>query len=179
MHRNDKSNFLLYIEPKVSDKLETPINDEVTLLMDTAFQEATKGCANYSVPYYIDTSLNSIAFRSGDGYRGEHGTDCGESSDNHDYLLKNGLIVNSLCIFYVKWYRNSIHENDWMKLKELSEFYNVKINIPDKFPDSPPSTKKDIRNSMEKLKDIMVDELSKNISRNIVDRIKKLANDKK
>lgn len=162
MHRNDKSKFLLYIEPKKEEKLIEPINDELTKLMGLAFSQAKRGAANYSD---IDEPEN---FKD-DGWRGWHDTDCGETSDNHDYLLQNGLIVNSLCVFYVKWYRNSIHENDWNKLKQLGNYYDVDIQLPDKFPNSLPSTKpKTYEKNMNNLETLVVDELAKTIDRNIV-----------
>jgi hypothetical protein len=33
MHREDNSKYLLYIEPKVIDKLKEPINDELVEIM--------------------------------------------------------------------------------------------------------------------------------------------------
>lgn len=176
MHRNDKSNFLLYIEPKASEKLEKPIIDEVTSLIELAFQEATRGSANYDgspyPDYIIEKFGNSDMFREGSGFMGTHRTECGERSDNHDYQLKNGLIVNSLCVFYVKWYRNSIHENDWMKLKQLGDYYDVDINLPDVFPNSSPTTEKDTIDPMQKIQDVMVEALAKDIEKNIIERLK-------
>lgn len=164
MHRNDKSNFLLYIEPSIEDKLIRPIDDELIDLMELAFSKSQVGSANYS-------GINDEeSFHMESGWSGSHQTLCGENSSNHDYLLENGMIVNSLCCFYVKWYRNSIHENDWEKLKKLSEFYNIKISIPNTFPFSKPSNKKDDNNIVNSL----VDELTISINKHILDKIKKL-----
>ena len=128
MHRNDDSLFLLYIEPRKEEKLKEPIDDDVTRLMELAYSKSTSGGANYS-------SLNEIPrFTFKDGWRGWHSTECGEESDNHDHILQNGMIVNSLCVFYVRWYRNSIHENDWNKLKSLGEFYGINVELPNVFP---------------------------------------------
>jgi hypothetical protein len=48
MHRNDKSRFLLYIEPSKNEKSLEPILDNITLLLEHAFSKAKKGNANYS-----------------------------------------------------------------------------------------------------------------------------------
>jgi len=130
MYRNDTSKFLLYIEPKKEEKLKNPIEDKLTDLMELSFNKSKTGSANYS-----DVNEKEY-FHQNDGWRGWHSTDCGEKTTNHDYELENGMIVNSLCIFYVKWYRNSIHENDWKKLIELGKFYNIFIQSPETYPDS-------------------------------------------
>lgn len=121
MNRNDKSKYLLYIEPDIKDKLETPIEDNITSLVEMALSKAEKGTARYS-----NLSDNGT-FRGGCGYKGSHRTDCGVRSTNVDYLLENGMITNSLAPFYVKWYRYSIPENDMNKIRELAEFYNYDL----------------------------------------------------
>ena len=165
MHRNDSSRFLLYIEPKKEEKLKKPIVDDLTLLITKAMSESIQGSANYS-------NINLPEEFYNDGFMGEHETDCGEESDNHDYLLKNDMITNSLSIFYVKWYRNSIHENDWKKLKQLGDFYNININLPETFSNSPESTKpKTHEEHMKGIIDMMVEELGKNIELDIINKI--------
>ena len=101
MVSNDK-NFLLYIEPKKEDKLETPINDELTSLMEMALSKA------------------KVIAR----YRGWHTVDCGQRSDNRDYLLENGMQTNNLAPFYLRWYRYSIPESEMKKVEELRRFYS-------------------------------------------------------
>jgi len=44
MHRDDKSKYLLYIEPKKEDKLETPVDDNITKLRDTKINQILDGC---------------------------------------------------------------------------------------------------------------------------------------
>ena len=120
MHREDNSRFLLYIEPKKEDKSQQPINDEITEIMELALKEAESGTGSYS-------SLDTVEyFRSGDAYLGFHSTDCGEISANNDYLLKNGMITNSLCSFYLKYYRNVIPQTEINKVNKLVEFYKEK-----------------------------------------------------
>ena len=102
MHREDNSKYLLYIEPPAQDKLQEPINDELTQLMEMALSKSTQGTANYS------NLGDSGSFRKGSGFKGSHRTECGESSSNMDYLLENGMITNSLAPFYLKWYRTPI-----------------------------------------------------------------------
>lgn len=120
MHREDNSRFLLYIEPKKEDKSQNPINDEITEIMELALSEAESGAASYS-------SLDTVEyFRSGSGFRGFHETECGERSSNKDYLLKNGMITNSLCSFYLKYYRNVIPVTEMNKVTNLVKFYKNK-----------------------------------------------------
>ena len=120
MHREDNSRFLLYIEPMKEDKSENPVNDEITEIMELALSEAESGAASYS-------SLDTVEyFRSGHAYRGIHHTDCGEKSANRDYLLKNGMITNSLCSFYLKYYRNVIPVTEMNKVTNLVKFYKNK-----------------------------------------------------
>ena len=99
MHREDDSNYLLFIEPSALDKLKEPINDELTVLMEMALSKAKLGTSHYS-------SLDDRGtFRQSSGFRGSPCTECGERSSNVDYLLENGMITNSLATFYLKWYR--------------------------------------------------------------------------
>jgi len=135
MHREDDSKYLLYIEPKSSDKLETPIDDEITQIMELALSKAKKGIANYSSLtdvgdgydwMYKDKAIRVPSFREKNGYMGYHVTECGKLSTNRDYLLENGMITNSLAPFYLKWYRYSIPESEMRKVNELINFYNKK-----------------------------------------------------
>jgi hypothetical protein len=117
MHREDNSKYLLYIEPKASEKLKEPINDELTELMEMALSKSEKGTGRYS-------DINDMGtFRGGSGYKGLHGTECGQISTNGDYLLENGMITNSLVPFYLRWYRYSIPETEMKKVLELQKFY--------------------------------------------------------
>ena len=121
MHRNDKSKFLLYMEPKKEEKSSQPIDDDVTILLTLAVRKAKSGAANYS------ELKEPPSFREGGGWKGFHTTDCGERSDNKDHQLQNGMITNSLAPFYVRWYRNSIHQNDWNKIINLGAFYGTDV----------------------------------------------------
>lgn len=117
MHREDKSRYLLYIEPLKKEKLTSPVNDELTKLMEKALENSVQGSANYS-----DTN-DEGSFVENSAYKGFHTTDCGETSSNKDYLLENGMITNSLAPFYLRWYRNSIPETDIEKLMALKLYY--------------------------------------------------------
>lgn len=132
MQRNDKSVFLLYIEPHESEKLKEPILDDLNALMTLAFSKGKRGAANYS------DLKNEPKFREDDAYRGWHNCN-GEDSDNRDYLLENGLITNSLCTHYIQFYRNSINKNDINKLKELAKFYNMCIDFSKIIPNERPT----------------------------------------
>ena len=133
MHREDNSKYLLYIEPKAVDKLQEPINDELTQMMERALTKSKKGAANYSqledkgdgYDWNYNGQIRRVpSFREGTAYRGTHRTECGERSSNCDYLLENGMITNSLAPFYLRWYRYSIPESEMNKVKQLMEFYN-------------------------------------------------------
>lgn len=117
MHRVDNSRFLLYLEFDKELKSDEPIIDEMTVIMELAFDEATSGTANYR---YVDEEEH---FDDRSAYKGWHRTECGENSSNKDYLLKNGMITNSLCIFYLKYYRDSIPESELEKVNKLVNFY--------------------------------------------------------
>lgn len=133
MHREDNSKYLLYIEPRSKDKLQEPINDELTEMMEKALTKAKKGTANYSQLEDKGDGFDWIhngetrrvpSFREGNGgYKGIHYTECGERSSNCDYLLENGMITNSLSPFYLRWYRYSIPESEMKKIHQLMEFY--------------------------------------------------------
>lgn len=115
MHREDTSNYLLYIEPQKEEKLFEPIEDEWTELMETVFNrnDTIIGVSGYS------NLTDNESFYEGGGFRGWHTTNCGMMSDNYDHKLFNGMITNSLCSFYLKYYRNSISANEWIKLNKL------------------------------------------------------------
>ncbi len=117
MHRPDTSIFLLYIEPLKEEKSETPVCDELTRIMKLALSEARHGVSNYNKPN------EHPVFHECAGYRGYHSSDCGEKSDSCDFLLKNGLITNSLSAFYLKFYRNSIPSSEMKKVEKLVAFY--------------------------------------------------------
>ena len=121
MNRNDNSKYIIYIEPKREEKLKSPINDELTSLMEMAISKAKKGTSLYM------ESKDNGSFRENMSFKGVHRTSCGEISSSHDFLLENGMITNSLAPFYLRWYRYSIPENDMIKIKQLEKFYEVRF----------------------------------------------------
>lgn len=119
MHRTDTSKYLLYIEPPANEKLETPVVDSLVTMMEYALSTAKKGASRYS-------NLNDEGtFLLDTGFKGCHFTECGERSTNHDYLLENGMITNSLAPFYLKYYRNSIPKSELWKLEQLKIYYKL------------------------------------------------------
>ncbi len=117
MHRIDNSKFLLFIEPKKEEKLQNPVKDELTELMKYALGRAKTGTSNYS-------NLGANPFFSiGSGFKGTHVTSCGQRSSNVDFLLENGMITNSLAVYYLEYYRNSIPDSEMKKVLELKNFY--------------------------------------------------------
>lgn len=102
--------------------------------MEYALSKAVKGTSRYhnlsddgdGFEFTQQNGLTRIwpSFNDkGKGYMGSHNTECGERSDNYDYLLENGMITNSLAPFYLKWYRYSIPESEMKKVNELYKFY--------------------------------------------------------
>jgi hypothetical protein len=120
MHRDDKSKFLLYMEPK--GKFKAPVNDELTNIMEWALSQAKEGAANYNDP----NPNPEVNFSEGVAYKGVHRCSCGEVGGNKDYILENGMITNELCVHYVQWHRDEINDNDKEKLFELFKFYKLK-----------------------------------------------------
>lgn len=118
MVRDDKSKFLLYIEPVLEQKNGIAINDEYTTLFRLALSEAKLGKSNFK-----DTSGNPVEFKKGNKHRGTHKCCDGIESSQQDYLLPTGLITNSLCIHYIMFYRQAITKNDWDKIAELQRHY--------------------------------------------------------
>jgi hypothetical protein len=130
MKRNDQSPYLLYIEPKKEQKSDHPVEDELLYALEKAMEEALRGSARYS-----DLEDNG-SFREGSGYRGSHTCDDGKSSDNHDYLLPNGLITNSLAPYYLAWYRRAVPMNDIKKLEMLRDWYRLPQETRDSMKNS-------------------------------------------
>jgi hypothetical protein len=135
MHREDNSKYLLYIEPKVNEKLTEPINDELVECMEMALSKSQKGAARYSdindmgdgFDWNHNGQIRKVpSFSNRSAYKGSHRTECGERSSNCDYLLENGMITNSLAPFYLKWYRYSIPVSEMIKVEMLLEFYKNK-----------------------------------------------------
>lgn len=121
LHRIDNSRFLLYIEPSSIQKSEHPIDDEIVKIVTDCFNKAKIGTADYS-------NLESNgSFTECDGWRGRHTTDCGERSECHDYLLGNGMITNSLCVFYLRYYRDAIPGSEMQKVIDLIEHENGNV----------------------------------------------------
>jgi hypothetical protein len=113
MNRIDDSKYLLFIEPKLKEKLASPVEDELTKFMEEQLKNAKEGTSNYS------NLSDEGNFVEGFGYKGSHSTECGERSTNKDYLIDGGYITNSLAPFYLKWYRNSIPLSEIMKILSI------------------------------------------------------------
>lgn len=145
MHRNDSTNYFLYIEPNLVEKSEFPIDDEYTKAIEYFFKRSKSGGANYSKLDDLGT------FDEGNGWRGFHMNCDDERSDNHDYLLENGYITNSLCVYYVCWFRQAITGHNLEKLENLRSLYVQKMESL--FP-SEPVTQAEIELAKEILKKI-------------------------
>ena len=122
MHRNDKSFYFLYIEPSVEDKSDQPLDDIYTESIRYFLDNAKIGGSHG----YSNLKCQGDHFTEGAAFLGCHKNCDGERSDNHDYLLENGFITNSLCVHYVRWFRKSITGENLQKLKVLKELYETK-----------------------------------------------------
>ena len=116
MIRNDESKFFLYMEPKGTPT--KPVNDALTQFIKKALSDATQGTANYS-----SVGEPEKFYDNGGGYKGCHHCACGEHGGNYDYLLKNGMITNDLCVHYIACHRDELSKSDRIKLAELIHFY--------------------------------------------------------
>lgn len=123
MHRNDDSNYFLYIEPILEEKSIIPIYDDYTSAVSWAFIESTPGAIyGYSD---LDSNGDRRDFHIDASWRGVHENCDGHRSTNHDYLLKNGYITNSLCVHYVTWFRTSIIGHNLEKLEKLKLWWSL------------------------------------------------------
>jgi len=104
----DLSNkYFLMIEPdKLGIPSDNPTEDEITNKVDFIFSKCIN--PNYS-------------------YRGAHRTKCGKFSDNNDWILPNGMTTNSLCTYYVRYYRLFIPESEIEKINKVYEEINKMI----------------------------------------------------
>lgn len=59
-------------------------------------------------------------FVSGSGFKGYHTTDFGKASTGYDYLVKNGIMTNSLAAFFMQYYRDSITETEIKKANDVA-----------------------------------------------------------
>jgi len=116
MHREDDSNFLLYMEPK--NPKQDYIDDELTETIKKAFEKSKSGIA-----YYSNLKDNGEFTEGRGGWRGWHVCGCGECGGNKEYLLENGMITNYLCVHYVAEHRDEIPKSELLKLKKLVEYY--------------------------------------------------------
>jgi hypothetical protein len=87
MHRNDNSNYFLYIEPSLQEKSLEPVNDIYTEAIEYFFNKSTRGCG-----WFSNLKSNGVDdFTVGFAYKGCHSCSDGEQSSNVDYLLENGF----------------------------------------------------------------------------------------
>ena len=130
MHREDNTKYLLYIEPKVSDKLKEPINDDLTKMMEVALSKSQEGVARYS-----DTS-DSGSFQKGSGYKGSHSTECGQRSSNKDYIVDERVFNKEDYPDFINWYIKNINWCDlpshimtsFMSLEDYAKYTEEVIN---------------------------------------------------
>lgn len=88
--------YFMMIEPDGDGEPTTePVDDELTGKVDYIFSKCTP--SRYC-------------------YRGFHMTRCGKFSDNHDWILCNGMITNNLCTYYIRHYRKFIPKSEIEKI---------------------------------------------------------------
>jgi hypothetical protein len=94
---NLSEQFLLMIEPdQEGPPSESPVDDELTREID-----------------YIYSKCNPSEYACA----GTHRTRCGKNSD---WILPNGVITNSLCKYYVRFYRDFIPESE---IDKINRYY--------------------------------------------------------
>lgn len=88
---------------------------------DPEAREAIKKLAKSEA---INDEMTSMAIRvmaravikPGYAYKGFHICSCGELSDNHDWVMPDGRITNSLVVHYVQCHRSEIPRSEIAKL---------------------------------------------------------------
>ena len=96
---HDTSNkYFLQIEPdKNAEPSANPIDDDIT--------DAVKHILSCTV--------------EGEGYFGWHETKCGQESGCRDLILPNGMITNSLALYYIRYYRHAIPQEEFDKIEAI------------------------------------------------------------
>lgn len=92
--------YLLQIEPdKDSEPSTEPVDDDIT------------------------DAVKYILSCAGEGpmYRGFHVTKCGKASGCCDLILPNGMVTNSLALYYIRYYRHAIPEEEFKKISAIRE----------------------------------------------------------
>lgn len=91
---------LLYVEPTAKTSKE-PTIDSLTKKMTAAFR-----VADSDMPF---------------GFGGVHVCACGAKSEAKDFVLPNGLIINSLCVHYLAFHRDEIPHDQLLKVAQFKE----------------------------------------------------------
>lgn len=121
MVKQDNSRFLLFIEPKKEEKSKDPTIDTLESRMESVIQSGERGIL-------LEEGGGEYLFDKGNTWRGFHTTDCGEKSSNQDILLENGMITNSLAVFYLTWYRDSIPNRDIEMLQSMLQLSDLEVS---------------------------------------------------
>jgi hypothetical protein len=101
--------YLLMIEPDQEGiPSEKPIEDELSRKVD-----------------FIFSKCKPSTYASA----GTHKTRCGKYSDNVDWILPNGIITNSLCKYYIKFYREYIPSSEIDKVNTLFDKLHEKTQL--------------------------------------------------
>lgn len=124
MQRDDKTKFLLFVQPTIDQKAQRPINDEFAILLRAAVADAKMGTSNVHEPMQTE-----VIFKEGKTYwqilgiPGVHTCCDGVQSANYDLLLPGGYLTNTLCVHYMMFFRDCITKNDWDKIRDLQRIY--------------------------------------------------------
>lgn len=99
--KNLSDKYLMMVEPDTEGKPSSePTDDNLTRKMAILF---------------------ILSHESSKRYRGFHMTKCGKCSDNTDWVLPNGMITHSLCVYYIRFYRAYISDSEINKINMLFE----------------------------------------------------------
>lgn len=127
---NKNIEFLLFINPRIEQKSKQPIDDVYVEAMAWALSLAEKGTTNLGRLFYpFYPSSLSVSFQAGSCYRGFHEACDGECSTSFDYLLQipENYVVNSLSVHYLRWFRDAIPQEEWVKLDNVKAHYEKHI----------------------------------------------------
>lgn len=122
--------FLLFINPRIEQKSKQPIDDVYVEAMTWALSMAEKGTTNLGRLFYpFQPSNIQLSFQVGSCYRGFHEACDGECSTSFDYLLQipENYVVHSLSVHYLRWFRDAIPQEEWVKLDNVKAHYENHI----------------------------------------------------
>ena len=116
-------------------------------------------------------------------WRGTHTTKCGKWSDSASHTLPNGVETNSLCVYYMQYYRKFIPAHEFEKIEKLKIEYKIVPEVEITFEHVPVvakdrkielETKTDVDgfhdvDAKKELEQLLVDQIATDVDKDILD----------